>query len=114
MRTWSEMTSPEIAKASEECAVVLLPIGAIEQHGPHLPVDTDISGAWEVAKELARRKPYSIVAPPVWWGLSGSHRAFAGTLTLRPATFYALLHDICVSLIDQGFQKIVLVVGHGS
>lgn len=113
-RLWSEMTSPEIEQAQEEGAIVLLPVGAIEQHGPHLPVDVDIHGAWETSKEVARRREYTLVAPPVWWGLSGTHRGFAGTMVLRPETFHALLQDICNSLIDQGFRKVALIVGHGS
>lgn len=113
-RLWAEMTSPEIKHAQEEGAMVLLPVGAIEQHGPHLPVDMDICGAYETAKEVARRLPWTVVAPPVWWGLSGAHRKFPGTLTLRNDTFFNLLVDICDSLIEQGFPKIVLIVGHAT
>jgi creatinine amidohydrolase len=113
-RIWGEMTSPEIAAARDAGAVALIPIGAIEQHGPHLPVDTDISLALAAAMEAARQRPYMIVAPPVWWGLSGNHTGFAGFFTLRASTFLALLEDLCTSLVDQGFRKIALVVGHAS
>jgi len=113
-KIWGEMTSDEIGIMKEKGGVVLLPIGAVEQHGSHLPVDMDIHGAWEVSKEVARRLPYTIVAPPVWWGLSGQHRKFPGVLTLKPKTFYNLLMDLCNSIVNQGFKKIVLVVGHAS
>lgn len=113
-RLWQEMTSPEIAEARDSGAVVLIPVGAIEQHGPHLPVDTDIRLSIDTSMEAARRRAYVLVAPPVWWGLSGNHTAFAGYFTLRSSTFMALLEDLCNSLIDQGFRKIVLVVGHAS
>lgn len=113
-RLWQEMTSPEIAVARDRGDVVLIPVGAIEQHGPHLPVDTDIRLSIDTSLEAARRRDYVLVAPPVWWGLSGNHTAFAGYFTLRPSTFMALLEDLCNSLIDQGFNKIVLVVGHAS
>jgi creatinine amidohydrolase len=113
-RLWAEMTTPELRAAQEGRAVVLLPVGAVEQHGPHLPVDTDISGAYETAKEVSRRREHVVVAPPVWWGLSGAHRGFHGFLTLRPQTFYQLLEDLCESIVDQGFDKVVLVVGHAS
>lgn len=113
-RFWNELTSPEIGRGQQAGDVVLLPVGSIEQHGPHLPVDTDINGAWETAKEVGRRRSYVIIAPPVWWGLSGAHRGFPGLLTLRPATFAALLTDLCDSIVGQGFEKIALIVGHAS
>jgi creatinine amidohydrolase len=113
-KIWGELTSPEIEAARDEGAVVLVPIGAVEQHGPHLPVDTDISLALAAATEAARQRPYMVVAPPVWWGLSGNHTAFTGFLTLRSSTFLALLEDLCNSLLDQGFRKIALIVGHAS
>jgi creatinine amidohydrolase len=55
-----------------------------------------------------------IVAPPVWWGLSDAHRGFGGLLTLRPETYLNLLRDLCNSILDDGFRRLVLVVGHGS
>ncbi|HMJ03639.1 MAG TPA: creatininase family protein [Conexibacter sp.] len=113
-RTWADMTAPAIGEAAARGDVVLLPVGAVEQHGPHLPVDTDIRLAVAVAEEVAKRQPRTLVAPPVWWGLSGYHRGFPGFLTLRPATFMALLEDLCNSILDQGFGKLVLVVGHAS
>lgn len=113
-RYWNELTSPEIGRAQQAGDVVLLPVGSIEQHGAHLPVDTDINGAWETAKEVGRRRDYALVAPPVWWGLSAAHRKFPGVLTLRSSTFSALLTDLCDSILDQGFEKIALIVGHAS
>ena len=113
-RLWRELTSPQLERARQEGSVVLQPIGAIEQHGPHLPVDTDICGAYESALEVARRRPYTLVAPPLWWGISGMHREFAGLLTLRVETFTSLLDDLCDSMVDQGFEKVALIVGHAS
>lgn len=110
---WGEMTSAALAQAARAGDVVLLPVGSIEQHGSHLPVDTDVSGPLETALEVGRRREWAIVAPPVWWGLSVAHRSFAGTITLRPATFYALLEDICESILASGF-RLCLVVGHAS
>lgn len=111
-RIFQEMTSPELAAAIEAGDVVVIPVGSIEQHGPHLPVDTDIRLPVNTALAAARRRDFLIVAPPVSWGLSGNHTGFAGYLTLRPSTFMSLLHDLCTSLIDQGFRKIVMIVGH--
>jgi creatinine amidohydrolase len=108
------MRMPEIARARDRGAVVLIPVGAIEQHGPHLPVDTDIHGAHAASLAVARDRAHVIVAPPVWWGLSSAHRGFAGLLSLRPETFVAVLCDLCDSLIDDGFRRVILVVAHGS
>jgi creatinine amidohydrolase len=108
------MTAPGVGAAAERSDLVLLPIGAVEQHGAHLPVDTDIRLGVAVTRELARSRPWTIIAPPVWWGLSGHHRDFPGLLTLRTETFVGLLEDLCESVILQGFRKLALIVGHGS
>lgn len=114
-RLWAELTTPQIAAArDEEGTVVLVPVGAVEQHGPHLPVDTDICGAYETAREVSRRRPYALVAPPVWWGVSGAHRKFPGLLSLRVETLTHLLEDLCDSLVAQGFPRIALIVGHAT
>jgi creatinine amidohydrolase len=111
---WGEMTAPELGDAAAAGDVVLLPIGAVEQHGPHLPTDVDIRGAIATAEAGAARMPFAIIAPPVWWGLSGAHKGFPGLLNVRVETFLGLLDDLCDSMVDDGFKKIVLVVGHGS
>jgi len=112
-RLWGEMTAPELKRAQEAGAVVLLPVGAVEQHGTHLPVDTDANGAYEAALEVSRRRDWAIVAPPVWWGLSGAHRGFHGLITLRSQTFYDLLWEITESITEQGF-KLAYIVAHAS
>ena len=113
-RLWGELTAAELGEAAAKGDVVLLPIGAVEQHGPHLPTDVDIRGAIETANAASAQRDYMVVAPPVWWGLSGAHKGFPGLLTVRVETFLALLEDLCDSIVDDGFRKIVLVVGHGS
>ena len=111
---WGEMSAPQLDALRQRGGVVLLPIGAVEQHGPHLPVDTDIDGAYQASLAIAHAGSDIVVAPPVWWGLSDAHRGFSGLLTLRPQTFAALLWDLCDSIVDQGFHRLVLVVAHGS
>jgi creatinine amidohydrolase len=112
-RLWAEMTSTQLRDAAAAGDIALLPVGSIEQHGSHLPVDTDINGPLETALAVAARREWTVVAPPVWWGLSGAHREFAGTLDLRPATFYALLEDLCRAITASGF-RVCLLVGHAS
>lgn len=110
---WQEMTRREIDEASRAGFAVIIATGAIEQHGPHLPVDTDISCSYELAKRIAEEMENVLVAPPVWWGYAPMNSGFPGLLTVRIETFLDLLRDICTSMLDQGFRKIFLLNGHG-
>jgi creatinine amidohydrolase len=85
---WHNQRRDQIATFVRAQGVVLLPTGAIEQHGPHLPVSTDICSSTAIAAEAARRvREFPVlVAPPVWWGLSPYHMVFPGTITLRAET----------------------------
>jgi creatinine amidohydrolase len=112
---WQYLRRDEIAAARDDGAVVLVPLGSTEQHGPHLPVDVDIVCATAVcrrATELAEDCPI-LVAPGVWSGYSPHHMDFAGSITLSVATFQALLREVCLSIMHHGFRKLVLVNGHG-
>lgn len=110
----AELTWVEARDKAHAGAVVLLPVGAFEQHGPHLPLDVDTHMAVSVAEEVAKRGDRILVAPEVTWGLSGSHLPFAGTISLSLETMRALLTDIVTSLAQNGFQKIALLVTHNS
>ncbi len=112
---WQKLRRDEVAEAARHDPVLLLPIGAIEQHGPHLPIDTDISAATEVAERAARMLGDSsaLVLPPIAWGLSPYWLPFAGTITLRPETTLALISDIGMSVAEHGFRRMVIVNGHG-
>lgn len=112
---WAELRRDEVAAARDANAVVVIPIGAIEQHGPHLPVNTDISDAWAVATRLSARcdDPPVLVAPPVPWGVSHYHHVFPGTLTLTVESLSSLLLDLCRSVATNGFTRILLLNGHG-
>lgn len=110
---WAEMTRPEIAEAASRDTLVILPVGAIEQHGPHLPVNVDVCDAYEIAKIVARRERNVLVAPPVWWGYSPYHARLAGTISLRPDTFLAILQDVCDGILAHGFRKLFILNGHG-
>jgi creatinine amidohydrolase len=96
--------------------VLVLPIGAIEQHGPHLPVWTDtlvveyIAG--QAAKRLAGDVPV-LVAPVLPYGSSDHHLPFGGTLSLRTSTLMAVLADLGRSAVIAGFTKVFLLNGHG-
>lgn len=91
---------------------VLLPIGAIEQHGDHLPVDVDIHAATSVCRVVAARDPKVIVAPALPFGFSAAQTYRPGTITLASSTLLAVLSDACASILDQGFQNLLIVNGH--
>ncbi|MFB6354590.1 MAG: creatininase family protein [Halobacteriales archaeon] len=92
---------------------VILPFGATEQHGPHLPLDTDTRLATELARRIARRLDDTLVAPAVPLGPSAEHGSFPGTLSLRPGTLERVVGDVVESLDRQGFERVVLLPGHG-
>lgn len=98
-------------------AIVIVPVGATEQHGPHLPVMVDHRMATEVAMRGAAALRDSghpvLVTPTVWAGFSEHHMELGGTITLDQATFQALLSSIVRSLVRGGFRRICLLNGHG-
>jgi creatinine amidohydrolase len=112
---WGKLRRGELAALAEAGAWVLLPIGSMEQHGEHLPVDTDTMSAWHVAygAACAMEHPLAVVTPPVWVGLSPHHMGFPGSITLRLETLSSVIADICASIASQGFEGIVLLNGHG-
>lgn len=112
---WQDLSDPEIASARDARAMVAVPVGAIEQHGPHLPVDTDIVSAAAVTLAAARRTDAVtvLVAPGLPVGFSPHHLSSPGTISLRLATFAAMVRDVAVSLADSGFPRVMFVNGHG-
>jgi len=112
---WQKLRRDQIAELAKRDPVLLLPIGSIEQHGPHLPIDTDTNSATEVAERAARQLDdgSALVLPSITWGLSPYWLPFAGTITLRPETILALISDIGVSVAAHGFRRLVIVNGHG-
>lgn len=97
--------------------IVLLPTGSIEQHGPHLPLDTDCFIAEGVAREAAvamgREGVNALLAPPLCPGLSAHWKAFPGTLTLSTATFSSLLGDVVNQVLTEVSSRLLVVNGHG-
>jgi creatinine amidohydrolase len=111
---WSDLSWPEIDALDRDRTVLLLPTGAIEQHGPHLPVDTDIHDAYELAVRAATASSIrTLVLPPVWWGMSPHHMGFPGTISLRLETYSALVRDICAAVARHGFRRVLILNGHG-
>jgi creatinine amidohydrolase len=90
---------------------ILIPVGAIEQHGTHLPLLTDAASAIDVAASVAEQTGV-LVCPPLWFGWSTHHMGYAGTVTLRASTFMAALEDIGQSLLVHGFKKLIYINGN--
>jgi creatinine amidohydrolase len=91
---------------------VLVPCGAVEQHGPHLPLCMDADHAEALAVEIATRRGRTLIAPTIKVGCSSHHMAFPGTFSLRPETFEAICTDYCTSLARHGFSRIFFFSCH--
>jgi creatinine amidohydrolase len=113
---WWRLKAAEINALAVRDAVVIVPVGSTEQHGPHLPTQVDSLLVGEIARRAARQAAATtpiVVAPTVWCGLAEHHMSLGGTLSLDFATFHALLRCICLSLTRQGFRRLLLLNGHG-
>lgn len=104
--TWQQV------EATAGDALLALPLGSLEQHGPHLPLDTDTRIAEAVAHGLASRRPGVVVAPAVAYGASGEHAAFAGTLFVGHEPLAGMLVEL-VRSARAAFRGVVLVNAHG-
>ena len=112
---FEEMTREEL-RAIAAGALVVLPLGATEQHGPHLPSGTDFLTVDHVAREAAAQASAEIsviVAPALPFGSSDHHLIFGATLSLGTETYYRVLTDLIRSMAKDGFQRIFLLNGHG-
>lgn len=114
---WQNLPASEIrAIAGREGSLAILPIGSLEQHGPHLPVITDTASASAVAIAAARLVADEVpvaVLPGLWLGMSEHHLPFGGTITVDYATLRAMLGCIARSLVSGGFRRLLIVNGHG-
>ncbi len=108
-----EMTWPEVVDQVKKCDIVLLPIGSIEQHGPHSPVGTDSLNAQKIAELVAKRTGV-VIAPPIWYGAHMYHQyGYPGTIPVRTDVIKELVKDVVKGLVSNGFKKIIIVNGHG-
>lgn len=113
MVSLGNLTGPQIGDAAAGL-VAVQPIGATEQHGPHLPVLTDTIVAESVATAAAERSTAQCaLLPTLAYGRSGEHRGFPGTISLSTSTLLAVCLELGSSLVASGFAKLVFVNGHG-
>ncbi len=112
---WGELCWPDAAQRLKIVDTALLPVGAIEQHGPHLPLDTDAFDAAYLARCIAEgcSNPKPLVLPLMAYGVSYHHEAFKGTISINNATLATLVYDVGISLARNGIKKLVIINGHG-
>lgn len=116
---FGQLTSPEIGDAVKEDALIVLPVGVTEEHGPHLPVDTDARIAAALGDALVRalraenRIP-ALLMEAVCYGYSMRiMQRWPGTVTLRSRVFMDMVFDICCSVLNMGFSKVMVLDTHG-
>jgi creatinine amidohydrolase/NitT/TauT family transport system ATP-binding protein len=117
-RFWGYYTGPEIAELarSDPNATAVINVGAVEQHGPHLPTITDTLNGMQTLGAALARLPEEVVVlalPPTNLGKSEEHRNFPGTLSFRGETLRMVMLDIATSVARSGFNKLVLFGSHG-
>jgi creatinine amidohydrolase len=113
LRYFDDLTMKEFEQkmTGDAPPVVILPIGAVEEHGAHLPLGTDTFQPLFVLEKITERIDV-LVAPPIYYGLCNSTRNFPGTISLRFETLYNLTLDVLSELIRHGARRIVVLSGH--
>ncbi len=108
------MTSAQAAAVDRDQTVVVIPIAAVEQHGPHMPTGTDTILCGTVAEAVEKRLSQRLLLiPTLWLGASAHHLRLGSTLDSRLDTYVATLCDIARSLLDDGYQRLLFLNGHG-
>ena len=114
---WRKLRADQLRDLARQDAMVIVPVGSLEQHGPHMPVEVDSQLGEQVANRTARlidaRGHKVVVLPMLWTGISEHHMSFGGTITLDLPIFSAVIEGICRSLVRHGFRRIVLLNAHG-
>ncbi|HET8524457.1 MAG TPA: creatininase family protein [Thermomicrobiales bacterium] len=112
---WQEFWRHEMEPLLQQRPVVIVPVGSVEQHGPHCPLDVDISIPFHLAVRVAETVDDVpvLVAPPVTYGFTHYNMGEIGTISLKLETFIDVLCDVCRSIWANGFHRIIMVNGHG-
>jgi len=115
---FEENSWPQIREYVKKNALILMPIGAIEEHGPHMPVSTDMTISRKLAEEIAcsiKDKVSTLITPDMWQAYNGKiiQKKWPGCLVISQDTQKRLLYEITESLINMGFKKIMYINSHG-
>ena len=115
--TLADLTYPEVEALARDGAVILWGLGVIEEHGPHLPLGTDVYLPYATLKLarrlLADRGIKAEILPPFYWGINNVTGSFAGSITVRPDTMTHLMLDVFQSLRKDGFETVFCISGQG-
>jgi creatinine amidohydrolase len=112
---YERLTWPEVRRAAGEERVCLIPVATLEDHGPHLPIDTDLRITAEICRRTAEAAPDDVVLlPPIPHGYSPHHMDFPGPITIGWDTFTRYCLDVGTSLARHGFRRLLYLNGHGS
>jgi creatinine amidohydrolase len=117
--TMVDLTWPQVKEAAGRKALVLVPLGVIEEHGPHMSLGPDtyqsVQRCLLLKHELAGRHVEAVIAPPIYWGVMAANEtgAYPGSFTVSPATMKALLGDVFADLRSWGFDTVYVVNHHG-
>ena len=120
IRNYRDLTRWEMEQIDKEETIVLIPLGALEQHGSQAPLGTDDIIAKAMTKEIQKALEGEgeddfpmLVFPVIPVGLSTEHKNFCGSITVKPDTYYHMLYDISISLAHHGFKKLAFLICHG-
>lgn len=112
---YGELTWPEVKAAAAAEKVAVVPIATLEDHGLHLPIDTDVRLCFAACdRAVASAADRAVLVPPINHGFSPHHMDFPGAITIAAETLIRYGVDVCKSLAYHGFKKILIVNGHGS
>ena len=112
---YQHLTWPEMREAAKAQPVVILPIGSVEDHGHHLPLDTDNFLIWSICETAAQKAPGEILLMPhIPYGFETHHRDFPGTIDIEMEHLLHFVLDVTKSVAHHGFRRILIADGHGS
>lgn len=116
-RRWAAKTITDVKEiAQTDGSVLIVPVGSLEQHGPHMPTCTDSLLCDEIAQAGVKKLDDDIpvlVTPPVWTGLSPHHLPLGATISIQVETMLAVLADVASTSLENGFDAILFLNGHG-
>jgi creatinine amidohydrolase len=111
MTNWQDLTMPGLEALGRQTQTVILPLGSLEEHGPHLPLGTDTFHALEVARRVAAHRPV-VVAPPLFYGMCRSTSEHPGTVSISGDALRAMLLALGREFCRQGWRNLVFISGH--
>ena len=111
---FQELTSPKLAAIDRKRTLALIPIAAVEQHGPHLPTGTDTIVCGAISESVEQKRSEQVLLlPTLWLGASAHHLRFGATLTADLDSYISTLCEIGRCLLDDGFERLLFLNGHG-